>query len=74
MNPKMLKRRCTELFEEGKVRASSSPYIAPIVMADLQKMVIRYPLRESGMGGCVGKGNGTEEMRTLEVLDLKWEF
>ncbi len=36
-------------------------------------MVIRYPLRENGMGGCVGKGSGTEEMRTLEVVELKME-
>ena len=42
--------------------------------ADLQKMVIRYPFRESGPGGCVGKGSGTEEMKTLKVLNLKWEF
>jgi hypothetical protein len=45
-----------------------------MVGADMQKMVIRYPLRESGMRGCVGKGSGTGEMRTLKVLDLKWEF
>jgi len=28
-----LKRQCTELFKEGKVRISKSPYAAPIVMA-----------------------------------------
>ena len=39
----------------------------------MQKMVIRYPLRESGPGGCVGKGNEPEEMGTLEVLDLRWK-
>ena len=27
-----LKRQCTELFKEGKVRISKSPYAAPIVM------------------------------------------
>jgi hypothetical protein len=27
-----LKRRCTELFKEGKIRVSSSPFDAPIVM------------------------------------------
>ena len=27
-----LKRQCTELFKEGKVRISRSPYAAPIVM------------------------------------------
>jgi len=27
-----LKRQCTELFKEGKVRVSKSPYAAPIVM------------------------------------------
>jgi hypothetical protein len=42
--------------------------------ADMQKIVIRYPLRESGPGGCVGKGSGPEDLGTLEVLDLKWEF
>ncbi len=41
---------------------------------DMQKVGILYPLRESGMGGCVGKGSGTEEMRTLEKKNLKWEF
>jgi hypothetical protein len=40
----------------------------------MQKMGIRYPLRESGSGGCVRIGSGTEEMGTFEVLDLKWEF
>jgi hypothetical protein len=40
----------------------------------MQKMGIRYPLRESGPGGCVGKGSGPEEMGTLEILGLKWEF
>jgi hypothetical protein len=45
-----------------------------IVKADMKKIGIRYPLRESGPGGCVGKGSGPEEMETLEVLDLKWEF
>ena len=29
---KKLKRQCTELFKEGKVRDSKSPYAAPIVM------------------------------------------
>ena len=38
---------------------------------DMQKVGILYPLRESGPGGCVGKGSGPEEMRTLEVIDLK---
>jgi hypothetical protein len=38
---------------------------SPYLLADMQKMGIRYPLRESGMGGCVGKGSGTEEMRTF---------
>ena len=42
--------------------------------SDMQKVGILSPLRESGMGGCVVKGSGTEEMRTLEVLDLKREF
>ncbi len=28
-----IKRQCTELFKEGKVRFSSSPYVAPIAMA-----------------------------------------
>ncbi len=45
-----------------------------MMLADMQKMVIWYPLRESGPGGYVGKGSGPEEMGTLEVLDLKWEF
>jgi len=27
-----LKRRCIELFKEGEVRVSKSPYVAPIVM------------------------------------------
>jgi hypothetical protein len=27
-----LKRQCTELFKEGKIRISKSPYVAPIVM------------------------------------------
>ena len=27
-----LRRQCTELFKEGKVRVSKSPYAAPIVM------------------------------------------
>ncbi len=29
---KELKRQCTELFKEGKVRVSSNPYDVPIVM------------------------------------------
>ena len=27
-----LKRQCTELFQQGKIRVSNSPYAAPIVM------------------------------------------
>ncbi len=27
-----LKRLCTELFQQGKIRVSYSPYVAPIVM------------------------------------------
>ena len=27
-----LKRQCTELFEQGKIRTSNNPYAAPIVM------------------------------------------
>ncbi len=27
-----LKRQCTELFQQGKIRVSNSPYVAPIVM------------------------------------------
>ncbi len=48
--------------------------LANAPVPDLLKKVIRSPLRESGPGGCVGKGSGTEEMKTLEELDLKWEF
>ena len=43
-------------------------------MSDMQKVGILYPLRESGMGGCVGKGSGTEEMRTLEKRTLSGSF
>ncbi len=40
----------------------------------MQKVGILYPLRESGMGGCVGKGSETEEMRNLEKRTLSGSF
>jgi hypothetical protein len=36
-----LKRQCTELFKEGKVRVSSSPFVAPIVMVQKSDGSIR---------------------------------
>ena len=36
-----LKRQCTELFEEGKVRILKSPYAAPIVMVQKSDGSIR---------------------------------
>ena len=36
-----LKRHCTEIFKEGKVRVSSSPYTAPIVLVRKSHGLIR---------------------------------
>ncbi len=65
--------RCSSCVLHG-LKVLTLVQLASPQEADMQKVGILYPLRESGMGGCVGKGSGTEEMRTLEKKNLKWEF